>query len=124
MFHVKLFRSLYGNQFKLTDMKTISTILLALATISITAQEKLEGVWFEGDNETTQTLKFRDDGIVIIHEVDENDQVSISEGHYYYEKGSDLLVIIKSTDQNLVLSQFYPNQSSRYFDRGPQLADL
>lgn len=119
-------------------MKTISTILLALATISITAQEKLEGVWFEGNNETTQTLKFRDDGIVIIHEIDENDQVTISEGHYYYEPGSDLLVIIKwfgdqasttkyrfkSTDQNLILSQFYPNESSRYFDRGPQLADL
>lgn len=119
-------------------MKTISTILLAIATISISAQETLEGVWFEANNETSQTLKFRDDGIVIIHQVDENDQVSISEGHYYYEAGSDLLVIIKwhgdqastvkyhfiSTDENLTLSQFYPVQSSQFFDRGPKLADL
>lgn len=138
MTSVKLFPTLNGNQFKLTVMKTISTILLAIATVTITAQENLEGVWFEGDNETSQTLKFRDDGVVIIHEVDQLNHTTISEGHYYYEAGSDLLVIIRwhgdqasttkyhfnATDENLELSQFYPIESSRFFDRGPRLADL
>ena len=119
-------------------MKTISTILLAIATVTITAQENLEGVWFEGNNETSQTLKFRDDGVVIIHEVNELNQTTISEGHYYYESGSDLLVIIEwhgdqasttkyrfsATGESLELSQFYPIESSRFFDRGPRLADL
>jgi glyceraldehyde-3-phosphate dehydrogenase/erythrose-4-phosphate dehydrogenase len=128
---------LFKKPIKLTVMKTISTIILVMSFITATAQTNLEGIWFTENSETTQTIKFNK-GEVLIHQIDKNDQISIFEGHYYYEVGSDLLVIIqwygneastlkytfKAEGEQLELNQFYPSQSSAIFDKGPSLADL
>ena len=119
-------------------MKTINTIIMVMAAITLSAQSNLEGTWFTENGETSQTLKFKKSGEVLIHEVDANDESKISEGHYYYEAGSDLLVIIQwygdqastlkyrfdADDNQLQLNQFYPSQTSQIFDKGPSLADL
>jgi hypothetical protein len=119
-------------------MKTISTLIMVMAAITLSAQSNLEGTWFTEKGHTSETLKFKKDGEVIIHQVDENDESMITEGHYYYEAGSDLLVIIKwhgdqastlkyrfnADDNRLELNQFYPALENQLFDKGPSLADL
>jgi len=111
---------------------------MVMAAITLSAQSNLEGTWFTEHGETAQTMKFKEGGEVIIHSIDENDESKITEGHYYYEAGSDLLVIIQwygdqastikyrfeANSEQLQLNQFYPTEQSQIFDKGPSLADL
>ena len=119
-------------------MKIFTFILSGILSLSAFSQTTLNGKWFAESSSEPQQLEFKSDNTVIIstHLVDGS--ISTTEGHYYYEDNSDLLVIItwhndqactnkyrfKGTDENMTLTQFYPlNEEGDYY-RSQSLANL
>lgn len=123
---------------KLTDMKNLAILIIGLLSFSAFSQSTLTGKWYADSSSEPQQIEFNNDNTVTIstHQIDGT--MNITTGHYYYEDGSDLLVIItwhnnqartnkytfSKTDENLTLSQFYPlNEEGNYY-KGQSMAGL
>lgn len=119
-------------------MKNYILLFTVLFSLNGISQASLTGKWFAESSSEPQLIEFKSDNTVLIstHLVDGT--IKITKGHYHYEAGSDLLVIItwhndqastnkfrfKNTEENMTLSQFYPiNEEGDYY-RSQSLADL
>ena len=120
-------------------MKTLTILATALLTSLSFGQSTLSGVWYSTDTETSELnrLEFHVDGSMISETLSETGEEKSLKGNYYYEHGSDLLVVIlwhgdqaetlkfnfNINSDELVMKQFAPISTENTFFREGNLAN-
>lgn len=124
-------------------MKSLSLfILLSTAFFSFSQTDNFTGSWFLPDqnSETPLGYEFKDDGTLLMFDVDLDAEqaYNLVEGTYYFEEGSDLLVILTWEESAVITSKFhyslkngklhltetYPKNLSMVFERDWDIANL
>jgi len=118
-------------------MKTLFLLATITSITAFSQANTLEGKWTTSTTEENSvTYLFSDEGKLTITESGPM-QNSSSEANYYYEEGSQLMVVIKwngdqaetqkfhfiQNDEHLMMEQFYPIHQEIKLERSTTLAE-